>query len=183
MATYCLKTAGPPLRLAAILFLVLAISGCAGERCTDDGCRRNLCEPYSAPTLIGDLYTYCFTESEGCEGMTVDLLLYLDTVNLPSANANNEILVLSSLPTTPIADGNDRLAFYFEEALPASIDPGILNETGWKIAIEDALIEYCKTCYSDCGLVPVIELRGTLGCVDFLYDLSDTVGIYINLED
>ena len=182
MANYEIKKAGPLLRLPAILFLALAICGCAGERCTDDDCRRNLCEPYSAPTLIGDLYTYCFKESEGCEGRTVDLLLYLDTVNLPSANANNQTLVLSSLPTTPIADGNDRLGFFFEETLPGSIDPGILNETGWKARIEDALIEYCKTCYSDCGLVPVIQLRGTLERVDFLYDPGDTMAIYINLE-
>lgn len=162
MAGHSLRRAGVVLRFLAIALLTLAIWGCAGERCTDDGCDHSLCEPYSAPTLIGDLYTYCFKESEGCGGMKVDVLLYLDTVNLPSANLGNKVLILSSLPTTPIADGSDRLAFYFEEALPQSIDPGILDETGWKARIDDAVIEYCKTCHADCGLVPIIELHGTL---------------------
>jgi hypothetical protein len=182
MAGHRLRRAGAVFRLLAIAFLALVIWGCAGERCTDDGSGITLCEPYSAPTLIGDLYTYCFKESGGCEGMKVDLLLYLDTVNLPSANLGNRVLILSSLPTTPIADGNDRLAFLFEVPLPESIDPGIFNETGWKAQIEDAVIEYCKTCYADCGLVPIIQLRGTLEDVVFLYDPADTIGIYITTE-
>jgi hypothetical protein len=100
-------------------------------------------------------------------------------MNLPTHCQNSQALVLSSLPTTPVADGNDRLTFNFTGQLPTDIDPGIPYQTGWKVLIPSASIKYCTTCYDCCGLVPIIYLRGDLVEVEFFFDPSDTLEIYI----
>jgi len=174
------------IRLTAIsglcLVIVSGIFGCGADRSCDPGgkpCSPN--PPYSALTLIGDLYSYCFKECDDCRGRAVDLQLYLDTVNLPSNNVEIQKLVLSSLPTTPIA-GRDRLEFFFEGTLPDSIDPGILDQIGWKVRVTGATIGYCSDCYNDCGWVPILHITGSLDDVGFLYDPADTAGIYIKVE-
>ena len=92
------------------------------------------------------------------------------------------LFVLSSIPTTPIVDGNDRLDFGFEGTLPESIDPGILLQLGWKACASGATIEPCSTCYNNCGLVPVLRITGGAEDVVFIYDPADTESIYIRVD-
>ena len=168
-------------RAVGFLVVLLALCGCGDETLCprrDEPCRN---EPYSAPTLIGDLYSYCFSESRDCNGRTVDVQLYLDTVNLPSVNQGGSFIVLSSVPTTPIA-GQDRLGFNFEGTLPDSIDPGIVDQVGWKARVSGATIEVCPDCYTDCGRAYILSLTGRLEDVVFIYDPADTGGIYIRVE-
>jgi hypothetical protein len=67
--------------------------------------------------------------------------------------------------------------------LDTEIDPGILDQVGWKIRIPYARIRYCETCYTNDGLLPIVYLTGSLGGVEFLQDRSDTLEIYINFCD
>lgn len=166
---------------AMCLVVALVLSGCAGDRCVNQYEQPWQNEPYSARTLIGALYSYCFKEGHDCRGRGVALQLYLDTVNLPSNNVGIPKVVLSSVPTDPIA-GKDRLELFFEGNLPEAIDPGILDETGWKARVPEATIEYCTTCYNACGWVPILILTGDVDNVEFLYDPEDTLGIYLQLD-
>jgi hypothetical protein len=157
-----------------LLGVALAFLGCSHHECV---------EPIdSEPTLIEGLRDFCFCGSNDCDDYAVDILLHLDTVNLPSNNMGQPWLILSSLPTTPIADGNDRLGLEFVGTLDPEIDPGILNQVGWKIRIRHARIKYCENCYSNDGLVPTIYLTGSLDGVEFLHDQSDEREIYLNVR-
>jgi len=168
--------------LALSAFLVL--NSCDDE-VENPFCPHGQVPPYSASTLIGGLYGFCFSDSIDCECYSVDLLLYLDTANLPSnRGANNyPLLVLSSRPPIPVV-GSDRLGFDFSGTgtLPLEIDPGALDQSGWKVEIADATIHYCRVCLNNCGLVPVISLHGSLDNVEFRYDPMDTLAIYIDRE-
>lgn len=162
------------LLLVSFVVVALAIPGCKYQD--------RVGPSPSEPTLIDDLRDFCQSGPNVCEGYSVDLLLYLDTVNLPSNNKGQPWLVLSSLPTTPIADGNDRLGFEFVGTLVPGIDPGIIDQTGWKLHVPDARIKYCETCYTNQGLVPKIYLTGSLDDVEFMRDPTDTLEIYINIS-
>ncbi len=155
----------------AMVAAILVVGGCS-EKVTD--CH---IKPYTAATPVGELYTYCFSGTDR-SGELVSALLYLDTINLPSNNMGIATLVLSSLPTDPGA-GADRLEYHFADSLSASIDPGILREFGWKVRIPAATIQYCQSCFTDCGLAPVIYVVGLVGSVEFVYDPGDTAEVFI----
>ncbi len=177
-----------PISVASLLLILpafLILNSCH-EDPVNPFCPHGQWPPYSAPTLIGDLNDFCFSGSVDCECYEVDLLLYLDTGNLPSANMPSDPsayphLTLSSKPTTPYA-GSDRIGFDFSGTgtLPEEIDPGLIRQSGWKVEIHDATIRYCQSCINDCGLVPVIGLHGSLDNVNFRYDPLDTLAIYIH---
>jgi hypothetical protein len=152
--------------------------GCSADDSTDP--RGDALVPYSAPTLIGGLYDACFPRCAACDSAEVEALLYLDTGNLPTANGNVPKLVLSSLPIGPGSAGTDRLEYFFPDTLPASIDPGIRGQSGWKARISGATLEYCDVCWTNYGLAPILGLRGGLSSVTFLHDLGDTTMIYID---
>jgi len=141
----------------------------------DEGECRN--ERYNAATLVGDLYRYCYSGVDR-SGDSVAVLLYLDTINLPTNNGGNPGIMLSSLETTPVA-GRDRLGFEYDGSLPAEIDPGIVREVGWKVKSPAAAIRYCESCITECGLAPIIYLEGRVEELRFLYDPGDTMSIYI----
>lgn len=160
--------------LVSLIGVALTVLGCSDHSCVEPN--------GSEPTLIDELRDFCFCGSNDCEDYSVDLLLHLDTINLPSNNKGHRWLILSSLATTPIADGADRLGFEFEGTLGPEIDPGILGQVGWKIQMPYAQIRYCDACYTNAGLVPTIYLTGSLDGVEFLRDQADTLEIYINVS-
>lgn len=155
--------------ISGILVIILFQGGCS---VTEES-------PPVTSTEIEELNELCFGTSTDCEQLEADLVLYLDTGNLPSHNNGNGTLVLSSKPVHVVADGNDRLAFVFSGELPAEIDPGIEFENGWKAVITDADIYYCTTCYTNAGLAEVIFLRGGLEQVNFIYDPDDKIEVSI----
>ncbi len=160
------------------MLCMIVVAGCSRDH---DPCRNVKYEPYSADTLIGDLYGICYDDTMDCEECVVDVLLYLDTINLPSQNANANRIVLSSLPTDPGAH-SDRLEFVFDGgSLPEEIDPTIIHQHGWKVQAAGAGIGYCKTCDTNCGLVPIIYLRGDVSILEFVHDPLDTLAIYIEM--
>ena len=161
----------PAILVRTYLPALLAISG------VFSGCQ----EPtHRDRTLLDDLHHMCFYESVDCEQLEIDARLYLDTVNLPSYSTSAQRLVLSSLPTTPIAE-RDRIEFFIEgpDSLPSEIDPGILNQLGWKVELVSARLEYCDHCYHKAGLAKVIMIRGPLDCAEFLWDPDDTLAVYV----
>jgi hypothetical protein len=146
----------------------------------NSGCSKTNESDFKVMTTLSELNDLCFGSSTNCERLQAVLVLYLDTVNLPSGNIGIQKLVLSSRPTTPIASGNDRIEFFFEGSkLPEEIDPGIRDETGWKVRISSAGLEYCDTCFNESGLVDVIVLRGSLDNVEFIYDPGDEIEVFI----
>jgi len=153
---------------AALLGIFLLASGCR-EHGT------------SHRTLLEDLHSQCFARSVDCEQLELDALLYLDTDNLPSSNSNKPFLILSSLVTTPISHGDDRLAFSFDESeqLPSEIDPGLDHQLGWKVRLTSARLRYCDTCYTNTGLAEVIDAYGSLANAEFVYDPADTLDNYV----
>ncbi|MCK4415431.1 MAG: hypothetical protein KAY32_17990 [Candidatus Eisenbacteria sp.] len=132
------------------------------------------------PTLLDALHRLCYYESVDCEQIEIDVLLHLDTVNLPSHSGPAQRLILSSLPTTPIA-GTDRITFFIEgaDSLPPEIDPGILNELGWKVELVAVRLEYCDACYTNAGLLRILGIRGPLAHAEFIWDPDDTLALYI----
>jgi hypothetical protein len=137
--------------------------------------------PYSAPTLIGGLYATCFPRCSACADAEIDAVLYLDTTDLPTDNADVWKLVLSSRPTGPGGAGLDRLEYSFlPDSLPVTIDPGLEDQAGWKVRVAGASLQYCEVCLTNCGLAPFLLLRGDRESVTFIHDPADTMQIYIN---
>jgi hypothetical protein len=160
------------------IYVAIALTLLGFASCSDDSDRPCTPEHYVAPTLVGDLYEYCFAGVDRT-GDTLSMCLYLDTINLPSNNNHIPKLVLSSRPTNPIA-GSDRLAFCFSDTLSAVIDPGLLAQSGWKVAISLAVIRYSPDYRGRCWRPSLVELDGHQKDATFLYDPSDTLGIYIH---
>ena len=100
--------------------------------CLVGGCANQVAPEPPDPTMIDELTELCFSGSVDCEECSVNLLLYLDTMNLPGDSSMGERLILSSEPTTPIS-GADRLAVWVSPDLPPEIDPGLFFQLGWKI--------------------------------------------------
>jgi hypothetical protein len=167
----------PPRRHPPSASLLLLLALAAGLSATL-GC---LDRETSQRTLLDDLHTLCFSGCVNCEELVVDVLLYLDTVNLPTNNVNIQKLILSSVSTTPGANGNDMLEYFFRgpERLPPAIDPGILGKRGWKAKVVSARLRYCRACYTNGGLARVISAAGPLANVEFIYDPWDTLDIYV----
>ncbi len=144
--------------------------------------RRDPCSdrhPYSARTLLGALYDSCFGPAATFDrGGTAGFLLYLDTYNLPSRNGGVRKLILSSLPTAPGA-GLDQIDLFFTGGLPAEIDPGILDEHGWKLRLEGADVVLCTSCVDLCGQVPILLLRGGLDRAEFVRDPADSLDAHL----
>jgi hypothetical protein len=108
----------------------------------------------------------------------VDALLYLDTVNLPTNNANIQKLVLNSNARWWYAV-SERIEFWFSGTLSTDIDPGAIGARGWKVRIAGAELKYCDWCYTQGGLADIVFLRGNLGSTQFIYDPDDKVCTYL----
>jgi hypothetical protein len=159
---------------------VVAVGTLLGWGCSANDPCEGASLPYSASTLIGGLYDACFPRCPACDSAAVNALLYLDTGSLPTVNGNVPKLVLSSRPIGPGGAGRDRLEYFFPDTLPASIDPGIRDQSGWKVRVSGVTLEYCDDCVTNCGLVPILRLRGELSSVTFVRDPGDTSLIYID---
>ena len=160
-----------------IVGLAFLSGGCDKEH-PSDPCAGGL-PHYSAPTLIGALYDSYFSGNTDWEGSSVDALLYLDTGSLPSRLSHFPKLILSSLPTTPAA-GADRIEFGFRRTLPDSVDPGLVDQLGWKVRLSSVTLRRCETCYTNCGLAPILLLLGDLDSIQCIYDPTDTLQVYIH---
>lgn len=153
------------------------LAGCEDDitepECPDDG--ENY---YSAQTQIGDLYEFCFGGNEECRDYALDLLLYLDTVNLNETPAAVPSFHLQSVPG---AGGQlDHVFFAFNDSVSSGFFDDVAGQTGWKAYISNARIDFCETCYTNCGLAKIIELSGEPGSVEFVFDPADTLEIFIN---
>jgi hypothetical protein len=141
-------------------------------------CHESPSEPRADWTLVSDLYDACFPRCLECAQSTVDALLYLDTINLPSQNVNIQKLVLNSDPQW-WHHSSEMIEFHFTGTLPAEIDPGVVDERGWKVRIAGAALVYCDGCWTDSGLADVLFLRGDLSQVQFIHDPDDKVRTYL----
>ena len=159
-----------PHRAVSVL-LVVALSLLAG-------CANQVGPELPDPTIIDELQELCFSGSVDCEECSINLLLYLDTFNLPGDDIWGEWLVLSSEPTTPIA-GADRLALLVSSELPHEIDPGLFYQLGWKARVHHGSIEYH---YGRAPPPDYVSVAADLDSVDFVFDPEDTMQIYIDVQ-
>lgn len=130
---------------------------------------------YSAETEIGALYEFCYGSNEECRDYEASLLLYLDT-NFPPPEKWDNWISLSSLPSFGT---RDHVAFSYQDTIPSDMYEQMLFEPGWKASIVNARIEFCETCYTNCGLAKIIGLTGDPASVGFIFDPEDSLGIYI----
>ena len=160
------------LRHIAVLVAVVAICGCSSDE-----------EKHGqiyVPGPIGDLYRTCYEGATDCRDYEYDLMLYLGTSNLPNPRYSYPYLEVQG---TPGAGGLwDRVSFaYYEyDEIPAGVDLPARGSQGWKVHIWGARIEYCSLCYTNNGLVRIIELSGPRDQVEFAWDPADTVALYVN---
>ncbi len=167
-------------RLLALpaLFAGLAFTLSCGDH-AQDPCADPAHLPYAAPTLIGALYDSCFSiDGASFRPGSVDLLLYLDTGNLPSDNAGNPWLTVSSVPIHGVA-GPDRLGLKLNGPLPSEVDPGIRGQSGWKVRLASGLADQCSTCVTSCGLVPIVDVLADVGDLEFLHDEADSMALFL----
>jgi len=133
----------------------------------------------SEPNVISEFVDICYEEGVHVEEMNVSLRLVLDTLNLPSAIQDREVLVLGVDPENPFGR-RISLEYNFSGQLSEQIDPGLIQQMGWKVAIQNATASRCTTCFTNDGLARVILLAGNLNDVEFEYDPEDTLGIFID---
>jgi hypothetical protein len=164
-----------PLAVWAFIAVTVFFVGCKGDPQGFD-CPEEGQDYYAADTEIGELYKFCFGSNEECRDYELSLRLYLDTVNLPPPDSNYGI-VLTSIPTYGT---HDRVAFGYPDTIPSEMYEQLAANHGWKASISEAQIQFCETCYTNCGLAKIIGLKGELSSVEFHYDPEDTLGIYIN---
>jgi hypothetical protein len=117
--------------------------------------------------------------SGGCEKYSLDLLLYLETTNLRSHNSNAKRIMLCDKPTIPGCVGYMIFVNYTGDLNP-QIDPGLYAKTGWKVKIQDAQVNYCRTCYTNNGLAEIVSLSAPLDHMEFINDPDNKQAIYIN---
>ena len=84
------------------------------------------CSEEDAPerNLVSDFIDYCYQSDVELSEVQINARLVFDTLNLPSANVGINKLVLGIDPAQPFGN-RPFLEFFFPEALPAEIDPGL----------------------------------------------------------
>lgn len=144
------------------------------------------CDPAPAPesTVLTELHEQCFDQGVDCEEKKADVLLYLDTGNLPSHNGDSTYLVLCDhvVEKNQVCEGY-RLGFNFTGQLSEEIDPGLEHRGRWLVQIDGAGLEYCDTCYTNDGLDEVISITGTADMIVVMEDPDLEEQIYADLVD
>ena len=163
--------------ICLVALLVYACSGCddaevVGFDCPDEGS-----DFYSADTKIGDLYEFCFGSNDECRNYSLDLLLYLDVVNLPNPEISSRYVSVQSVPG--LGGSRDRLSFLYGDSLVGGAYDLMRGQPGWKAKMVNVNIEFCDECFTNCGLAKIIELVGNPEDVEFVFDPEDTLEIYI----
>lgn len=151
----------------AVILLALLVFGCTGDGGVVPG-----------PTelsAIGELTRFCFSDTVDCGDYRADVLLRLNTGNLPSHNPGSHCLVLTCQPRP----AGEIIGYIFEGELDPQVDPGIEFQSGWKAQIQGARIAYCEDCYTNGGLAQIIHLHGDLQQVSFIQDASDSLETYV----
>ena len=157
------------------VFVVLSMLLVVLAGCSDD----EPASPYvPPPNPVTDFVDYCYGPDVDVEALSVDARLVFDTLNLPTANAGINKLVLGVDPASPFGHP-PFLEFFFAETLDESIDPGLAMERGWKVRLQGVSAEKCAVCYTDNGLARVISLHGSIENVVFEYDPQDTLALYV----
>ena len=125
--------------------------------------------------LIAQTNSDCAAQSDHCGSQRASGLLYLDTGNLPSATDGTHRLMLCSTPVSGVCD-SEHLTIAFEGGpLTADIDPGIADESGWKVRFTNLTTTW-------------IDPPGTLGLsarlreLEFIFDEHDDQAIELTLE-
>ena len=165
------------LLVSAAFVATILLAGCKEDPSELD-CPEEGSDYYSAETEIGELYEFCFGSNEECRDYEVSLLLYLDTVMPPPEKWDNWIS-LSSIPTIGT---QDHVAFSYQDTIPSDMYEQMFLQPGWKASISNAQIEFCETCFTNCGLAKIIQLSGDPASVEFIYDPEDSLGIYIDYK-
>jgi len=144
------------IRTLTILSSLVTFGACAGD-------------------LIAQTNSDCAAQSDHCGGKTASGLLYLDTGNLPRVTDGADRLMLCSTPVSGVCD-TEHLTIVFEGGpLTADIDPGIADESGWKVRF---------TNLSTTWIDPpgTLTLNARLRELDFIFDEHDDQAIELSLE-
>jgi hypothetical protein len=160
------KTLGSPNGLAILLVAILPLA-CGGDH------HESVFSP------VRELHDQCFGGTD-CSMSSVRACLDLDTSNLPSMNQGRSAILLRGRAPHR-TDWRDFIPLDFDGVLPAEVDPGAKFQSGWKVSVRGARIEYCQTCYTNSGLAELISLRAPLDSLRFIYDPADTVRLFVEV--
>lgn len=166
---------GVALLLVALAYASLTVVGCG--IISEDADEPKNYEIVEGP--VGDLYRFCIESGADPSQYEYDIYLYWDDANIP--NPNFSYLFLSVKNTATAGGLWDRLGFdYYEyEDIPEDSGFPAAPGPGWKVRIWGASMRFCQTCYTDNGLLRLIEFHGPMDQVEFVWDPADSTEAYV----
>jgi hypothetical protein len=152
----------------------------------------------STKPLLDDLSYLCYKDERPCEGYQIRARLFLNIGNDPFSwrldeNGNlvpaeiRDVKKFFSFGHCP-GKAETRMTeieffFNYDEVFDETLLPGLRAVPEWKVEIENAVIEYCDSCYTMNGPLPIFWFRGSLYDVEFVKDTKDELEPYIEVRD
>ena len=128
-----------------------------------------------ASDLIAHANADCASQANHCAGKTASGTLYLDTGNLPSVTDQSNQIMLCALPVEGVCDAQSLTIRFEGGPLTADIDPGIADETAWKVRFEGL-----TTTWTDPP--GMLSLAGRLRQLEFIFDENEDHPVEFNLD-
>ncbi len=128
-----------------------------------------------ASDLVARANADCAEQTDRCASQTASGTLYLDTGNLPSVTDQSNQIMLCALPVDGVCDAQS-LAIVFEGGpLTADIDPGIADETAWKVRFQGLTTKWTDP-------PGMLSLNARLRDLEFIFDENDQHATEFTLE-
>ena len=141
---------------ALVTLLMVTLLGCASD-------------------LVARANADCAGQTNHCADQTASGTLYLDTGNLPSVTDQTNRIMLCSLPVDGVCEAKS-LSIVFEGGpLTADIDPGIADETGWKVRFQGLATQWTDP-------PGLLNLTARLRDLEFIFDEHDQHAIELTIE-
>jgi hypothetical protein len=161
-----------------LLFAWLAIAGC-GIIGADDDESKNY-EIVEGP--VGDLYRFCIESGADPSAYEYDVFLYWDYVNIPNPDYSYPYLSLKNSVSSGGLWSQLGFDYYEYEAIPEDSGLPSVAEPGWKVRLPAASVRFCDSCYTEDGLLRIIELYGPKDQVEFVWDPEDSLEAYVRWD-
>lgn len=128
-----------------------------------------------ASDLVARANTDCASQADHCAAQTASGTLYLDTGNLPSVTGQPNQLLLCALPVDGVCHAQSLTIIFEGGPLTGDIDPGVADETGWKVRFQGLATEW----KDPPGL---LNLTARLRDLEFIFDERDQHTIELTIE-
>ena len=128
-----------------------------------------------ASDLVAHANADCANQTDHCASQIASGTLYLDTGNLPSVTDQSNQIMLCALPVDGVCDAQSLTIVFEGGPLTADIDPGIADETAWKVRFQGLATEWTDP-------PGMLNLTARLRDLEFIFDENDQHPIEFTLE-